>query len=137
MIENWQPENSLNTPIHKADLNELLEQLKQNQDDFPNTNLVQQLPDALFKKAATWIKNCKNNWQDATIDLNNDEIWLLAKFYALAEEQSDAFSAQEKSPTIVLFKLLKSRGANLSQVHTQELKSLTSNRYIPFGKIAL
>lgn len=134
MIGSWQPSNTENKNIEPSLLAQLLNQLSELENNLANIQLQPSLSGFLLEASASWIEQNQDTWNMATAELKDEEIWLLAKFYALAEEQIDEFSAQEKSPAIALFKILKKRGANLNKSHTQELKSLSSNRYIPFGK---
>lgn len=136
-IGSWQPTTTLNTTIEQEVLNELLAWLVEHENELAEVELASKLPSLLLQKTAGWISQDKEAWQTAIVELKDESVWLLAKFYALAEEQLDEFSAQEKSPSITLFKTLKKRGANLTKSHTRELKSLSSNRYIPFGKAIL
>lgn len=137
MIGSWQPNSAQQVNINSDRLTELLAVLAPNSNDFDNMNLQSNIPEVLLNEAASWIGQSYDSWQNSLISLNHEQIWLLAKFYALAEEQLDAFSAQENNPAIVLFKILKKQGATLTKEDTQALKSLSSNRYIPFGKALL
>lgn len=137
MIGSWQPNSTQQVTINPDELTELLAILAPNSNDFSNVDLQSNIPEALLNEAAGWISQSYDSWQNAVNTLDHNQIWLLAKFYALAEEQLDAFSAQENNPAIGLFKILKKRGATLTKADTQALKSLSSNRYIPFGKVLL
>lgn len=137
MIGSWQPNSTQQVTINSDKLTELLAILAPNSNGFSNVDLQSNIPEVLLNEAACWITQGYDSWQNAVNTLDHNQIWLLAKFYALAEEQLDAFSAQENNPAIVLFKILKKQGATLTKEDTQALKSLSSNRYIPFGKVLL
>lgn len=137
MIGSWQPNSTKKKSINPNELSELLALLSPYSNEFSSIDLQSNIPQALLNEAAGWISQSSDSWQNAVSSLNHEQIWLLTKFYALAEEQLDAFSAQENNPAIVLFKILKKRGATLTKADTQALKSLSSNRYIPFGKVLL
>lgn len=137
MIGSWQPNNTKQINIDPHELTGLLALLNPHKNDFASIDLQSKIPEALLTHSASWIQQSYDSWQSAVKTLDHTQIWLLAKFYALAEEQLDAFSAQENNPAIVLFKILKKRGETLTKSDTQALKSLSSNRYIPFGKVSL
>lgn len=137
MIGSWQPNSTKQIQINHNELTELLAVLAPNANDLANMDLQSNIPEALLNQSASWIGQNYDSWQNAVNSFSPEQIWLLAQFYALAEEQLDAFSAQENNPAIVLFKILKQQGATLTKADTQALKSLSSNRYIPFGKVLL
>lgn len=74
-------------------------------------------------------------WQQMLADYSTDQIRQLIYFFTLAEELHSALYAGNKSPVIVLNKMLKQAKAPLSKDDLLWIKQHSSNRFIPNGSI--
>lgn len=135
MIDTWQPATAQPTLIASTQLTQLVQLLRTHKGEISQLQIAELLPATLLNHCANWISASAEHWQQSVCHLDDQEIWLIAQFYAHAEEQLERFYAAEKNPAIYLFKWLKQQGSISGKEATQALKSLSSNRYIPFGKI--
>lgn len=73
-------------------------------------------------------------WRDAAEALTDEEILHLIRFFAVAENLP-GWEAGEKSPVIPLAKVLRQRGARLEKELLQWLRTVSDNRFLPYGPL--
>lgn len=73
-------------------------------------------------------------WLTAAETLPEDEVRHLIRFFTVAENLP-GWEAGEKSPVIPLAKSLRKRGLRLDKEFLQWLRSVSDNRYLPYGPL--
>jgi len=82
---------------------------------------------------ASWLKLPEETWQAAVEELSNEQQRQLAVFFTATEMQINEWQSDSRNPTIYILRLMKSQGAYPEKDFVRGLKSLTKNRYIPYG----
>ncbi|CAA0078371.1 Uncharacterised protein [Zhongshania aliphaticivorans] len=75
----------------------------------------------------------QQQWQDAAVELSNDDIIALIRFFTKAEKLIDGWDAGKESPAIWLNKVLRKRGEKLDRELLLWIRNNTDNRFIPNG----
>lgn len=75
----------------------------------------------------------QQQWQDAAVELSNDDIIALIRFFTKAEKLIDGWDAGKESPAIWLNKVLRKRGEKLNRELLLWIRNNTDNRFIPNG----
>ncbi len=73
-------------------------------------------------------------WLECAKNLADADILHLIRFFAAAENLS-GWEALEKSPAIPLAKTLRKRDVRLDKEFLQWLRTISSNRYLPYGPL--
>ena len=73
-------------------------------------------------------------WEQAAATFDNDELLLLLRFFTLAENLP-GWEAGESSPVIPLARTLRKRGARLDKDLLRWIRSVSQNRYLPYGPL--
>jgi hypothetical protein len=73
-------------------------------------------------------------WLSVADTLAEDDILHLIRFFALAENLP-GWEAGQKSPVIPLAKTLRKKGARLDKELLRWLRSVSDNRYLPYGPL--
>ena len=73
-------------------------------------------------------------WEQAADTFDNDELLHLLRFFTLAENLP-GWEAGESSPVIPLAKTLRKRGARLDKDLLRWIRSVSQNRYLPYGPL--
>jgi hypothetical protein len=73
-------------------------------------------------------------WTTASADHSNDELLHLIRFFTVVENEP-GWEAGEHSPVIPLAKALRQRGQRLDRDFLLWMRSLNSNRYLPYGPL--
>ena len=73
-------------------------------------------------------------WLGCAKNLADGDILHLIRFFAAAENLS-GWEALEKSPAIPLAKTLRKRGVRLDKEFLQWLRTISSNRFLPYGPL--
>ena len=76
----------------------------------------------------------KPGWEKFTASLSVDEVTKLIRLATLAEMRYPSMQCGSKSPVIQLVKILKSKSAFSDELQ-QWIKSVTTNRYLPYGDL--
>ena len=76
----------------------------------------------------------KPGWERFTESLSVDEMIRLIRLATLAEMRYAAMQCGAKSPVIKLVKILKSKSAFSDELQ-EWIKSVTTNRYLPYGDL--
>lgn len=129
----WEPNNqesvtSTDKPIDHALTKRIVEtmasgteQLDQLDTDITAANWLAGLP------ATQWLKEAEN-W-------NDEQIWMLIRFFTLAEMQLANWQGGAESPVIPLAKVLRRRKAPLSREQLLWIRKNSDNRYLPYGPL--
>jgi hypothetical protein len=86
----------------------------------------QQLSGLMQMESAPWLL--------AAQPLSDDDLLHLIRFFAAAENLP-GWEAGEKSPVIPLAKTLRKRGVKLDKDLLRWLRSVSDNRYLPYGPL--
>ena len=73
-------------------------------------------------------------WLASADSLAEDDLLHLIRFFAVAENLP-GWEAGEKSPVIPLAKTLRKRGAKLDKELLRWIRSVSDNRYLPYGPL--
>jgi hypothetical protein len=76
----------------------------------------------------------KPGWEKFAESLSVDEVIRLIRLATLAEMRYASMQCGAKSPVIKLVKILKSKSAFSDELQ-QWIKSVTTNRYLPYGDL--
>lgn len=128
MIEQWQPGNSvsIDTPLLKKLASEPHESGELNQDLFT---------EAEYRQLKQWIQVPEAQWQTALAELSDQQLLAIAYWYVRAEEELSGWESGAKNPAIWVFRWLKQLQRRPNKETVRAIKALTSNRYIPNGKV--
>lgn len=85
--------------------------------------------------AQSWIKQPQEVWHPLLMLLSQQQMMDLAHFYVISEMTQPGFEAGDKSPAIWVFRHLKSENNLPDKAVIRHLKSLTDNRFIPYGSV--
>ena len=73
-------------------------------------------------------------WLASAESLTEEDLLHLIRFFAVAENLP-GWEAGEKSPVIPLAKTLRKRGAKLDKELLRWIRSVSDNRYLPYGPL--
>lgn len=85
--------------------------------------------------AQSWIQQPQDVWQPLFMLLSQPQMIDLAHFYVIAEMTQSGFESGDKNPAIWVFRYLKSENNLPEKAVIRQLKSLTDNRFIPYGSV--
>lgn len=80
-----------------------------------------------------WLAQPAEKWLDLIQKLPQEQWLNLAVFFTAAEEQTSHWQCGANNPAIVIFRELKKQGKLPEKPVIRDIKSLTTNRYIPYG----
>ncbi|WP_288132679.1 hypothetical protein [Microbulbifer sp.] len=129
----WEPNNqaSANTadkPIDHALLMRIVETMSSGTEQLDNLDTEITAANWLSGLAATqWLKEAEN-WSD-------EQIWMLIRFFTLAEMQLSDWQGGAESAVIPLAKALRQRKAPLSREQLLWIRQHSDNRYLPYGPL--
>lgn len=87
------------------------------------------------KQAQPWLKLNEEQWQNSITALEETQIFDLAVFFTLAEQQLSGWQCGAKNPAIWLFRYLRKEQKLPAKEKIHQLKKLTDNRFIPYGSV--
>lgn len=133
-VGSWSPPTGLQTPkgrLESAWLQRFValardEQLEQLRERL-STDEQQRMAACLLADPAAWT--------EAVLDYDDESLWQLMRFLAVAEMQLPGWQAGAKSPVITLNRILKQRGQPLSREQLQWLRQNSDNRFLPNGAL--
>lgn len=129
MINEWQPRATI-------DLNALKALVPYGQDALEQPIKLDKVVDAdLQKQAQRWINLPEQEWQDSLAALPTKELFPLAAFFTLAENQLSGWQCGDSNPAIWMFRWLRQQDAAPTKEQVRQLKQLTDNRFIPYGSV--
>ena len=79
----------------------------------------------------------KDEWLELLKDFENNQLVDLIRFLTIAEMQISGWRIGEKSPVIIINKLLRERGHKLDKSLLQWIRENSDNRFIPNGPVLL
>ncbi|WP_221796881.1 hypothetical protein [Oceanobacter mangrovi] len=134
MIEQWQPASSSSSGPDASTLGRLISvipaelsaglQLTQNQQDASD-----------LQQAKLWTQLDESQWANVWSQLSLQQVWQVAVWYVCAEQQFDGWHCGNRNPAIWAFRWLKQQGQAASKDSIRTIKSMTSNRFIPYGSV--
>lgn len=130
-IEQWTP--ATQTPDISSEL--LLQLTNLSQTWAANPEQIPELPDGLNSTARNWLQHSEQHWQQAIRALTPEQQIDLAFFYVLAEMKLSGWESKDKNPAIWIFRQLKAQQQLPEKATIKYLKSLTDNRFIPYGSV--
>lgn len=131
MIEQWQPVPQTRDTQPEVSL---LVRFADVAEAFANTGNCD-IAEADLNRASGWLKIQEAVWYESLVDLDEHQLYQLAVFFTLAEQKLSGFQAGARNPAIWACRLLKQLGKTPAKEQVRYLKSLTDNRYIPWGKV--
>ncbi|MFT6274353.1 MAG: hypothetical protein ACJAZ0_000442 [Halioglobus sp.] len=132
-VGSWNPDVQVNTE-HSALTPETLVRLLEIEGQYGLENLADALGDDEAQALSTTITLDQEVWLVAAESQSDESLLALIRFFAVAENLP-GWEAMEKSPVIPLARTLRKRGARLDKTFLQWLRSVSSNRYLPYGPL--
>lgn len=134
MINEWQPVNT--STVAQIDL-QLLQTFAHLGEQAQNGSqaLVEQVSAEQQQQAAAWLQLQEEDWQPALQQLPPQQLFPLALFYTLAEQQLSGWQCGKRNPAIWIFRWLRQHNQLPDKEAIRQLKKLTDNRYIPYGSV--
>lgn len=131
MIDEWVPSTEGSAKISASELQQCLAVTALMASD--SSQAEQQLGEDTVKTLRSHIQLTEEQWQPALETFSADELFQLATFFTLAEMKFSGWQCGAKNPAIWIFRTLKRNGQLPEKDAIRHLKSLTDNRYIPYG----
>ena len=132
-IGSWNPDVEASAKVSELTPELIAKLLK-----FAEQQSVEKLAEVLkgdeAQSLSTTIKLDHQLWLGAAQSLPDQSVLALIRFFALAENLP-GWEAMEKSAVIPLAKTLRKRGAKLDKALLQWLRSVSTNRYLPYGPL--
>ncbi|MDK2777950.1 MAG: hypothetical protein KYX62_09835 [Pseudomonadota bacterium] len=131
MITEWVPAASGQADIDVSLLQQsaaLAETLKSDADAVRKV-----IGDDTLLTMQSWLKLPESAWQAPIQALPEKDLFPLAVFFTLAENAFSGWQCGSSNPAIWIFRYLKAQHALPEKPAIKALKSLTDNRYIPYG----
>ncbi|WP_430461907.1 hypothetical protein ACQUQU_03705 [Thalassolituus sp. LLYu03] len=91
------------------------------------------LGDDVLSQVQGWLKLPEDSWKPVIRSLPETVLFPLATFFTLAENAFSGWQCGARNPAIWIFRYLKESGQLPEKTAIRELKSLTDNRFIPYG----
>lgn len=129
MINEWQPTAAIDISALKS-----LAPFGQDALQQP-VKLNKTVPPALQQQAQAWLMLSEKDWQAALQTLDSDELFPLAAFFTLAENQLSGWQCGDSNPAIWVFRYLRKHKQAPAKEEIRKLKQLTDNRFIPYGSV--
>lgn len=76
-----------------------------------------------------------DNWQPHLEGCDSDTLLGLLKFFTLLEMAHPHLRADKHNPAIACAKLLRKRGGSLDKALLQWIRSVSDNRFLPYGPL--
>lgn len=128
MINEWQPAVASIPNISK----ELLQTFAQIDTTAPLTSVIGQ---ADQDTARPWLRLSEQDWQPVLNSLPAEQLYPLAVFFTLAEQQLSGWQCGARNPAIWIFRWLRQNNQLPAKELIRELKKMTDNRFIPYGSV--
>ncbi|ASP40312.1 hypothetical protein CHH28_17225 [Bacterioplanes sanyensis] len=128
MIEQWQPATATGAIdssllLHLASESHQAEEL--------NSAL---LDTAQLQQLQQWTQQPEQTWQTVLTSLDEQQLLAIARWYVKAEEHY-GWQVGANNPAIWIFRYLKQQQRLPAKDEIRAIKAMTSNRYIPYGKV--
>ncbi|MCD8522065.1 MAG: hypothetical protein LRY66_06805 [Saccharospirillaceae bacterium] len=131
MIDEWVPASESSASITPALLQQCISVTAMMADS--SSQAEQALGEEACQQIRAWLQLSEEHWQPALTMFNADELFRLATFFTLAEMAFSGWQCGARNPAIWIFRHLKKNGQLPEKDAIRHLKSLTDNRYIPYG----
>lgn len=129
MINEWQPTAAIDIKVLKSLVPYGQEALQQ------PIQLNKMVSKDLQQKVQGWIMLSENDWQSALQALAPEELFPIAAFFTLAENQINGWQCGDLNPAIWVFRWLRNQQMSPDKDQIRKLKQLTDNRFIPYGSV--
>ncbi len=131
MIDEWVPSTKGSANISASVLQQCLAVTALMADN--SFQAEQRLGEETVNTLRSHIQLAEEQWQPALKTFSADELFRLATFFTLAEMKFSGWQCGAKNPAIWIFRTLKRNDQLPEKDAIRHLKSLTDNRYIPYG----
>lgn len=128
-VDVWEP--SKPAAVNREKLDQYLQVLA----NLSLDAIADELPETMQKSDGTLMKLQPEQWQ-AAVELDDEALILLIRFFTLAEMQLPNWDGGQTSPVIYFVKILKDRGSFDVELK-RWIKANTDNRYLPNGAVIL
>ncbi len=133
MINEWQPVKTYHAAIDLHLLQRFAELGEQAQ--AGHQGLADQVSAEQQQQAAGWLQLPESDWQPVLQQLPSGQLFPLAVFFTLAEQQFSGWQCGKRNPAIWIFRWLRQHDQLPAKDAIRQLKKLTDNRYIPYGSV--
>lgn len=133
-VESWNPNQADPAKLNQEQLIEMLKRFVA----LAREQKLESLNDALSAedKQQSQIIGLDNDiWPGLLEGFSNEDLLELIRFFTMVEMKISGWQAGEKSPVIVINKVLKSRGEKVDKELLQWIRKNSDNRFIPNGPI--
>ncbi|QQD23850.1 hypothetical protein [Venatoribacter cucullus] len=134
MINEWQPVKTTTAAQIDLQMLQMFAALGERIQAGEQT-LADQLSAAQQQQASAWLQLQEEDWQPALQQLPPQQLFPLALFYTLAEQQLSGWQCGKRNPAIWIFRWLRQHNQLPDKEAIRQLKKLTDNRYIPYGSV--
>ncbi|UXD87020.1 hypothetical protein [Thalassolituus hydrocarboniclasticus] len=131
MIDEWVPPGGGAASINAPMLQQCLAVTGLMADN--SEQAAQQLGEERLKTLRSATQLGEEQWLPLLATFSAEELFQLATFFTLAEMKFSGWQCGAKNPAIWIFRSLKKNGQLPEKGAIRQLKSLTDNRYIPYG----
>jgi len=131
MIGEWVPADTGISAIDPQRLQQFAAQAETLKSDADAVR--QALGEEALQQARGWLRLEESAWQEAISALAEKDLFPLAVFFTLAENAFSGWQCGARNPAIWLFRHMKEKGNLPDKTEVRALKTLTDNRYIPYG----
>lgn len=134
MINEWQPAKASTTSPIDLPLLQKFAQLGEQSSQQSDT-LASQVSPEQQQQASAWLHLQEADWQPVLQQLQPAQLFPLAIFFTLAEQQFSGWQCGKRNPAIWIFRWLRKHDQLPDKERIRQLKKLTDNRYIPYGSV--
>lgn len=96
---------------------------------------IAQLDQTSINTLSRCINAGVEHWQPHLASLSDEHLIRLLKFFTLLEMAHPALRADKHNPAIACAKLLRSHGSSLDKSLLQWIRSVSDNRFLPYGPL--
>lgn len=132
MINEWQPAVAPAMANGQQIDSVLLQKFAQVDTTAPLASVISQ---AEQDNARHWLRLTEEDWQSVLATLDSQQLFPLAVFFTLAEQQFSGWQCGARNPAIWIFRWLRQHDQLPDKEHIRALKKMTDNRFIPYGSV--
>ena len=132
-IGSWDPDNQAAAAALTLDPSTLTHLLSL-AETLPLDALEQHMPAQLSERLAGVMQLDPADWNAASSSLSDAQLLSLVRFFCVAENLP-GWEAGERSPVIPLARELRVRGQRLDKDLLRWIRSVSENRFLPYGPL--
>jgi hypothetical protein len=132
-IGSWDPDNQAATAELTLDASTLTTVLTL-AETAPLDDLEQHISPQQSERLCGVMRFSTTDWDAAAIDLSDAQLLSLIRFFCVAEKLP-GWEAGEHSPVIPLARALRVRGKRLDKDLLRWIRSVSDNRFLPYGPL--